>query len=156
MSKYGLNRVLANDWSAETLENMKLGITELLCGGVFEDREIYILLVIASADTRFRVASPALSESSKIGTTIDFTDSDIFSSFYDVLLGKKSNDPNKCISSCNSRIGQKILLNLIKVRGQAMNTTRGIQVVFEGLFGKNINKKCKILSLKFCENLIKL
>lgn len=137
------------------METAKVGIVNFLCGNILDDNERYFLLVIASADTRFSIASPALSESGKIASTIDYLDPDVFIPFYDVFLGKNSNDPDKKIQPCNARIGHKILSNLVKVRGKGINTTKGIQVVFEGVFGVNTNRKCKILSLQFCENVIR-
>ncbi|KAL5274963.1 KIAA0368 family protein [Megaselia abdita] len=155
MSRKGFQRITTHEWSAEKLESLKTGIVNLLCGDVFEEKECFFLLVIASADTRFSVAAPALSESNKIQSTIDFLNPDIFTSFYDLFLGQISTDPNANISPCNARVGQKLLSILVKVHGKGVSTTRGIQVVFEGIFGKNTNKKCKILSLQFCENVIK-
>lgn len=155
MSKQGFKRITTLEWTAEKLENLKKGIVKFLCGNVFEEKECYYLLVIASADTRFSVAAPALSESNKISSNIDFLDPDVTTHFYDLVLGKNSSDPDKKVSPCNARVGQKLLSNLLKVHGKGINTTRGIQVVFEGIFGENSNKKCKILSLQFCENVVK-
>lgn len=155
MSRQGFKRINSLEWTAAKLESVKTGIVNLLCGNVLDENRNYFLLVVASADTRFSVAAPALSESNKISSTIDFSNPEVFTPFYDLFLGKNSNDPDKKISSCNARVGQKLLTNFLKIHGKGINTTRGIQVIFEGVFGENTNKKCKILSLQFCENVIK-
>lgn len=66
MSTYSFKRVIANNWKAEELEAMKQGIVRFICSNVFSDEDIFILLVLASADTRFSVATPALAELNKI------------------------------------------------------------------------------------------
>lgn len=155
MSRRGFNRLTSLEWNAEKLESLKTGVVNLLCGNIFEEKERFFLLVIASADTRFSVAAPALSESNQLNSTTDFSNPEVFMPFYDLFLGKSSSDPDKKYSPCNARVGQKLLSILLKVHSRGINTTRGIQVVFEGLFGENTNNKCKILSLQFCENVIK-
>lgn len=52
MSPYSFKRVIANNWKAEELEQLKKGICRFICAGVFPDADILTLLVLASADTR--------------------------------------------------------------------------------------------------------
>jgi proteasome component ECM29 len=47
---------------------MKKGIVKFLDCGVFEDAQIVPHLIVASADTRFSVATPGLNELNKICT----------------------------------------------------------------------------------------
>lgn len=68
MSPYAFKRVTANNWKAEELERLKKGIVRLLCSGVFSDIDILCALIIASADTRFSVATPAIAEVGKFST----------------------------------------------------------------------------------------
>ena len=77
MSPYSFKRVVSNNWRAEELESMKVSICRFLCGGIFPDRDILSLLVLASSDTRFSVATPAIAELSKVNTAIDWTDPEI-------------------------------------------------------------------------------
>lgn len=77
MSSYSFKRVISNNWKAEELENMKISICRFLCGGIFPDQDILSLLVLASSDTRFSVATPAIAELSKVNTSIDWTDPEI-------------------------------------------------------------------------------
>lgn len=53
MSPYSFKRVIANNWKAEELEQLKKGICRFICASVFPDADILTLLVLASADTRF-------------------------------------------------------------------------------------------------------
>lgn len=77
MSSYSFKRVISNHWKAEELEAMKVSICRFLCGGIFSDQDILCLLVLASSDTRFSVATPAIAELSKVCTSIDWTDPEI-------------------------------------------------------------------------------
>lgn len=90
MSSYSFKRVISNHWKAEELENMKVSICRFLCGGIFPDQDILCLLVLASSDTRFSVATPAIAELSKVCTSIDWIDPDIsapYVKFLCVMIG---------------------------------------------------------------------
>lgn len=126
-----------------------------ICAGIFTDKEIFILLIVASADTRFSVATPALAELSKVCTMIDFTDHIVTMPLYILFSGNNAAQLERKTTPCCARVGQKLLIYLIRCRGKAINAAKGIQVIFEGLFGENTNQKCKVLSLQFAEILIK-
>ena len=66
MSGYSFKRVTSEHLKAEELEQLKKGIVRFLCGGIFPEPEILSLLIVASADTRFSVATPAIVELNKI------------------------------------------------------------------------------------------
>uniref|UniRef100_A0A1I8PQ69 Proteasome-associated protein ECM29 homolog n=1 Tax=Stomoxys calcitrans TaxID=35570 RepID=A0A1I8PQ69_STOCA len=155
MSPHSFKRVVNNNWKAEELENIKKGIVRFICSGIFSDIDIFLLLVVASSDTRFSVATPAIAELSKVVTILDFTDPHVTMPLYSLFLGNNSNVAERKTTPSCARVRQKLLLYLIKCRGKAISVPKGIQVVFEGLFGSNTNQKCKVLSLQFAENLIK-
>lgn len=155
MSPYSFKRVIANNWKAEELEQMKKGICRFLCGGVFPDADILVQLVLTSADTRFSVATPAIAELSKVNSSLDWTDPNLSAPFYTLFLGNASKIVERKTLGCSARVRQKLLQYLLKSRGKGINTVRGIQVIFEALFGENTNQKCKVLALQFTENLIK-
>uniref|UniRef100_A0A1I8MU05 Proteasome-associated protein ECM29 homolog n=1 Tax=Musca domestica TaxID=7370 RepID=A0A1I8MU05_MUSDO len=155
MSPYSFKRVTVNNWKAEELENIKKGIVRFICSGMFSDLDIFLLLVLASADTRFSVATPAIAELSKVVTVLDFTDPHVTMPLYSLFSGNGSNIAERKTTPCCARVRQKLLLYLIKCHGKGISVPKGIQVVFEGLFGTNTNQKCKVLSLQFAENLIK-
>lgn len=155
MSSYAFKRVIANGWKAEELENLKKGICRFLCSGVFCDQDILTLLVLASADTRFSVATPAIAELSKINTSVDWSDAETTAPLYTLFLGNGLKNAERKTSACSARVRQKLLQYLLKSRGKGINTVRGIQVIFEALFGENNNQKCKVLALQFAKNLIR-
>lgn len=134
---------------------IKKGIVRFICSGMFSDLDIFLLLVLASADTRFSVATPAIAELSKVVTVLDFTDPHVTMPLYSLFSGNGSNIAERKTTPCCARVRQKLLLYLIKCHGKGISVPKGIQVVFEGLFGTNTNQKCKVLSLQFAENLIK-
>lgn len=57
MSTYSFKRVASNNWKAEELEEYKKGIVRFLASSVFTDEQVLIPLIVASADTRFSVAT---------------------------------------------------------------------------------------------------
>lgn len=134
---------------------IKKGIVRLICSGMFSDMEIFIHLVLASSDTRFSVATPAIAELSKVCTILDFSDPHVTMPLYTLFSGNNAQVEDDKTTPCCARVRQKLLLYLIKSRGKGIIVPKGIQVVFEGLFGTNTNQKCKVLSLQFAENLIK-
>lgn len=155
MSPYSFKRVIANAWKAEELERFKKGIGRFLFSGVFPEKDILVLLILASADTRFSVATPAIAELSKMNSSLDWIDPELTAPIYALFLGNGEKIPERKTSPCSTRVRQKLLQYLLKSRGKGINPVRGIQVIFEALFGKNTNQKCKVLALQFTENLIK-
>lgn len=104
---------------------------------------------------RFSVATPAIAELSKVNSSLDWTDPNLSAPFYSLFLGNASKIVDRKTTPCSARVRQKLLQYLLKSRGKGINTVRGIQVIFEALFGENTNQKCKVLCLQFTENLIK-
>lgn len=151
LSPYSFKRVIANNWRAEELEKIKKGIVRFLCASVFSDNEIFALLVVASADTRFSVATPAIAELSKLCTMLDFSNPAVTSTLYSLFIGNQNQLTERQTRPCCARVRQKLLLYLIRCRGKSINVGKGLQVIFDGLFGTNTNQKCKVLALQFVE-----
>uniref|UniRef100_A0A182JSK2 Proteasome-associated protein ECM29 homolog n=1 Tax=Anopheles christyi TaxID=43041 RepID=A0A182JSK2_9DIPT len=154
MSVYTFNRVTSKPPKAEELEQLKRGIVRFLCGGIFPDHEILAHLVVASADTRFSVATPAIGELNKICSSLDWNDPKLSAPLYTLFSGNSSKLPNRKTSGVSARVRQKLLQHLLKCRGKGIIIANGIQVIFESLFGDNTNQKCKVLALQFAYNLI--
>ncbi|KAH8285548.1 hypothetical protein KR054_010857, partial [Drosophila jambulina] len=151
LSPYSFKRIIANNWRAEELEKVKKGIVRFLCASVFSDVQIFVPLVVASADTRFSVATPAIAELSKLCTMLDFSSPAVTSPLYTLFAGNQSKLTDRQTRPCCARVRQKLLQYLIKCRGKSINVTKGLQVIFDGLFGTNTNQKCKVLALNFVE-----
>lgn len=73
---------------------------------------------------------------------------------YTLFLGNGSKLPDRKTSAVSPRVKLKILQHLLKCRGSAINVAKGVQVIFEGLFGEPTNHKCKVAALQFATNLI--
>lgn len=153
MSPFSLKRVNST-WKAEELESMKKGIVRFLCSGVFPIEEVLIQILLASADTRASVSNSATVEISKVTSSLDWNDPQLTEPIYSLFLGNSSKNVERKTSPVNVRVRQKLLQYLLKCRGKGINTVRGIQVIFEALFGTNTNAKCKVLALQFTENLV--
>uniref|UniRef100_A0A182P7H4 TOG domain-containing protein n=1 Tax=Anopheles epiroticus TaxID=199890 RepID=A0A182P7H4_9DIPT len=154
MSVYSFKRVTSKPPKAEELEQLKKGIVRFLCGGIFPDHEILAHLVVASADTRFSVATPAIGELNKICSSLDWTDPKLSAPLYTLFSGNGSKLPDRKTSGVSARVRQKLLQHLLKCRGKGIIIANGIQVIFESLFGENTNQKGKVLALQFAYNLI--
>ncbi|XP_058066629.1 proteasome-associated protein ECM29 homolog [Anopheles bellator] len=154
MSVYTFKRVTVKPPKAEEHEHLKKGIVRFLCGGIFPETEILAHLVVASADTRFSVATPAIGELNKICSSLDWTDPKLCGPLYTLFTGNGSKVPDRKTSGVNARVRQKLLKHLLKCRGKGIITAKGMQVIFESLFGDSTNAKCKLLALQFAYNLI--
>lgn len=155
LSPFSFKRIIANNWRAEDLEKVKKGIVRFLCGSVFTDIQIFVPLVVASADTRFSVATPAIAELSKLCTMLDFSNPAVTAPLYSLFAGNQNKLTDRQTRPCCARVRQKLLQYLIKCRGKSINVTKGLQVIFDGLFGTNTNQKCKVLALQFVELVLK-
>ncbi|XP_017039245.1 proteasome-associated protein ECM29 homolog [Drosophila ficusphila] len=151
LSPYSFKRIITNNWRAEELEKVKKGIVRFLCASVFSDVQIFVPLVVASADTRFSVATPAIAELSKLCTMLDFSNPAVTAPLYTLFAGNQNKLIDRQTRPCCARVRQKLLQYLIKCRGKSINVSKGLQVIFDGLFGTNTNQKCKVLALQFVE-----
>lgn len=155
MSTYTFKRVIANNWKADELEEYKKGLVRFLCRNVFSNEDILVALVVGAADTRFGVVTLALAELSKICSIIDWENPKVTEPLYVLFSGCKSKNKDKTTKAASVRVRQKLLQYLLKCRQKGINEVRGLQVIFESLFGEQTNQKCKITSLQFCGNLIR-
>ncbi|XP_053690406.1 proteasome-associated protein ECM29 homolog [Sabethes cyaneus] len=154
MSSYTFKRVTSEHLKAEELEQLKKGIVRILCAGIFSETETLAHLIVASADTRFSVATPAIVELNKICSSLDWTDPKLSAPLYTLFSGNGSKIPDRKTSPVSTRVRQKLFQHLLKCRGNGIITAKGIQIIFEALFGENTNQKCKVLALQFAEKLI--
>ncbi|XP_055592523.1 proteasome-associated protein ECM29 homolog isoform X3 [Uranotaenia lowii] len=154
MSNYSFKRVTSEHLKAEELEQLKKGIVRFLCGGIFPEPEILSHLIVASADTRFSVATPAIVELNKITSSLDWADPKLSAPLYVLFSGNGSKIPDRKTTPVCTRVRQKLLQHLLKCRGNGIITAKGIQVIFESLFGEVTNQKCKVLALQFADKLI--
>lgn len=151
LSPYSFKRIIVNNWRAEELEKIKKGIVRFLCKEVFADNDIFILLVVASADTRFSVATPAIAELNKLCTILDFSNPAVTSPLYTLFIGNQHQLTERQTRPCCARVRQKLLQYLVRCRGKGIFVGKGLQVIFDALFGNNTNQKCKVLALQFVE-----
>lgn len=87
--------------------------------------------------------------------SLDWFDAKMTAPLYVIFSGNGSKVPDRKTSPCSTRVKQKILQHLLKCRGSAINVAKGIQVIFEGLFGgESTNQKCKVAALQFASNLV--
>ncbi|XP_040273233.1 proteasome adapter and scaffold protein ECM29 [Bufo bufo] len=162
LSFYAAKRVVGdNPWTAEQLEQCKLGIVKFIEAEQVPELEAVIHLVIASSDTRHSVATAADLELKSKQSLIDWNDPTIINKMYKVYLGdiplkmKEGNlqKPELKRDPVSTRVKLKIVPHLLRSRLAAELFPANIQVVYDGLFGGNTNAKLRILSLQFVHHI---
>ncbi|XP_053558665.1 proteasome adapter and scaffold protein ECM29 [Bombina bombina] len=162
LSFYSAKRVIGdNPWTAEQLEQCKLGIVKFLEAEEVPELEAVIHLVIASSDTRHSVATAADLELRSKQSLIDWNDPIIINKMYKVYLGdiplktKEGNllKPELKRDPVSTRVKLKIVPHLLRSRLAAELFPSNIQVVYDGLFGGNTNAKLRTLSLQFVHHI---
>nr|DBA28234.1 TPA: hypothetical protein GDO54_008627 [Pyxicephalus adspersus] len=162
MSFYAAKRVVGdNQWTAEQLEQCKLGIVKFIEAQQVPELEAVIHLVVASSDTRHSVATAADLELRSKQSLIDWNDPTIIGKMYKVYLGdiplktKEGNilKPELKRDPVSTRVKLKIVPHLLRSRLAAELFPANIQVVYDGLFGGNTNAKLRILCLQFVHHI---
>uniref|UniRef100_A0A3B4TGR9 Ecm29 proteasome adaptor and scaffold n=1 Tax=Seriola dumerili TaxID=41447 RepID=A0A3B4TGR9_SERDU len=158
MSVYAAKRVIGEaQWSAEQLEQCKLGIVKFIEAKQVPEVETVVHLVVASSDTRHSVATAADLELKSKQSIIDWNNPLIINKMYKVYLGdvplktKGGNVKQELKHEpVSTRVKLKILPHLLRSRLAAECFPANIQVVYDGLFGANTNNKLLSLTLQFC------
>ncbi|XP_068090418.1 proteasome adapter and scaffold protein ECM29 isoform X2 [Hyperolius riggenbachi] len=162
LSFYAAKRVVGdNPWTAEQLEQCKLGIVKFIEAEQVPELEAVIHLVVASSDTRHSVATAADLELRSKQSLIDWNEPTIVNKMYKVYLGdiplktKEGNamKPELKRDPVSTRVKLKIVPHLLRSRLAAELFPANIQVVYDGLFGGNTNAKLRILSLQFVHHI---
>ncbi|KAM6972070.1 proteasome adapter and scaffold protein ECM29 [Aplochiton taeniatus] len=161
MSVYAAKRVIGEaQWSAEQLEQCKLGIVKFIEAEQVPEVESVVHLVVASSDTRHGVATAADLELKSKQSIIDWNNPLIINKMYKVYLGDiplktkgasvKHELKHEPVST---RVKLKILPHLLRSRLAAECFPANIQVVYDGLFGANTNNKLLSLTLQFVHHI---
>uniref|UniRef100_A0A8D0CXV9 Ecm29 proteasome adaptor and scaffold n=1 Tax=Sander lucioperca TaxID=283035 RepID=A0A8D0CXV9_SANLU len=161
MSVYAAKRVIGEtQWSAEQLEQCKLGIVKFMEAKQVPEVETVVHLVVASSDTRHSVATAADLELKSKQSIIDWNNPLIINKMYKVYLGdvplktKGGNVKQELKHEpVSTRVKLKILPHLLRSRLAAECFPANIQVVYDGLFGANTNNKLLSLTLQFVHHI---
>ncbi|KAK2816960.1 hypothetical protein Q5P01_025151 [Channa striata] len=161
MSVYAAKRVIGEaQWSAEQLEQCKLGIVKFIEARQVPEVETVIHLVVASSDTRHSVATAADLELKSKQSIIDWNNPLIINKMFKVYLGdvplktKGGNVKQELKHEpVSTRVKLKILPHLLRSRLAAECFPANIQVVYDGLFGANTNNKLLSLTLQFVHHI---
>ncbi|XP_074545554.1 proteasome adapter and scaffold protein ECM29 [Halichoeres trimaculatus] len=161
MSVYAAKRVIGEaQWSAEQLEQCKLGIVKFIEARQVPEVETVVHLVVASSDTRHSVATAADLELRSKQSIIDWNNPLIINKMYKVYLGdvplktKGSNMKQELKHEpVSTRVKLKILPHLLRSRLAAECFPANIQVVYDGLFGASTNNKLLSLTLQFVHHI---
>ncbi|KAG7460501.1 proteasome adapter and scaffold ECM29 [Solea senegalensis] len=161
MSVYAAKRVIGEaQWSAEQLEQCKLGIVKFIEAKQVPEVETVVHLVVASSDTRHSVATAADLELKSKQSIIDWNNPLIINKMYKVYLGdvplktKGGNLKQELKHEpVSTRVKLKILPHLLRSRLAAECFPANIQVVYDGLFGANTNNKLLSLTLQFVHHI---
>ncbi|XP_072239435.1 proteasome adapter and scaffold protein ECM29 [Leuresthes tenuis] len=161
MSVYAVKRVIGEaQWTAEQLEQCKLGIVKFIEAKQVPEVETVVHLVVASSDTRHSVATAADLELKSKQSIIDWNNPLIINKMFRVYLGDvplktkgggmKQELKHEPVST---RVKLKILPHLLRSRLAAECFPANIQVVYDGLFGASTNNKLLSLTLQFVHHI---
>ncbi|XP_020501213.2 proteasome adapter and scaffold protein ECM29 [Labrus bergylta] len=161
MSVYAAKRVIGEaQWSAEQLEQCKLGIVKFIEAKQVPEVETVVHLVVASSDTRHSVATAADLELKSKQSIIDWNNPLIINKMFKVYLGdvplktKGGNMKQELKHEpVSTRVKLKILPHLLRSRLAAECFPANIQVVYDGLFGASTNNKLLSLTLQFVHHI---
>ncbi|KAF0037480.1 hypothetical protein F2P81_010354 [Scophthalmus maximus] len=161
MSVYAAKRVIGEaQWSAEQLEQCKLGIVKFIEAKQVPEVETVVHLVVASSDTRHSVATAADLELKSKQSIIDWNNPLIINKMFKVYLGdvplkSKGGNVKQELKHepVSTRVKLKILPHLLRSRLAADCFPANIQVVYDGLFGANTNNKLLSLTLQFVHHI---
>ncbi|TNN83529.1 Proteasome-associated protein ECM29 [Liparis tanakae] len=161
MSVYAAKRVIGEaQWSAEQLEQCKLGIVKFMEAKQIPEVETVVHLVVASSDTRHGVATAADLELKSKQSLVDWNNPLIINKMYKVYLGdvplkSKGGNVKQELKHepVSTRVKLKILPHLLRSRLAAECFPANIQVVYDGLFGANTNNKLLFLTLQFVHHI---
>lgn len=161
MSVYAAKRVIGEaQWSAEQLEQCKLGIVKFMEAKQVPEVESVVHLVVASSDTRHGVATAADLEMKSKQSIVDWNNPLIINKMYKVYLGdvplktKGGNLKQELKHEpVSTRVKLKILPHLLRSRLAAECFPANIQVVYDGLFGASTNNKLLSLTLQFVHHI---
>uniref|UniRef100_A0A8C5PLE9 Ecm29 proteasome adaptor and scaffold n=1 Tax=Leptobrachium leishanense TaxID=445787 RepID=A0A8C5PLE9_9ANUR len=137
MSFYAAKRVVGdNPWTAEQLEQCKLGIVKFIEAEQVPELDCVIHLVVASSDTRHSVATAADLELKSKQSLIDWNDPVIINKMFKVYLGdiplktKEGNlmKPELKRDPVSTRVKLKIVPHLLRSRLAAEQFPPNIQV----------------------------
>ncbi|XP_069486911.1 proteasome adapter and scaffold protein ECM29 isoform X2 [Ambystoma mexicanum] len=148
-------------WTAEQLEQCKLGIVKFIEAEQVPEVEAVIHLVIASSDTRHSVATAADLELRSKQSLIDWNNHVIVNKMYKVYLGDiplktkegSAMKPELKRDPVGTRVKLKIIPHLLRSRQAAETFPANIQVVYDGLFGGSSNAKLRTLTLQFVHHI---
>uniref|UniRef100_A0A665TL13 Ecm29 proteasome adaptor and scaffold n=1 Tax=Echeneis naucrates TaxID=173247 RepID=A0A665TL13_ECHNA len=150
MSVYAAKRVIGEaQWSAEQLEQCKLGIVKFIEAKQVPEVETVVHLVVASSDTRHSVATAADLE-------LKIKIMEMYKVYLgDVPLKTKGGNVKQELKHepVSTRVKLKILPHLLRSRLAAECFPANIQVVYDGLFGANTNNKLLSLTLQFVHHI---
>ncbi|XP_043916968.1 proteasome adapter and scaffold protein ECM29 [Protopterus annectens] len=162
MSFYAVKRVMSDSpWTAEQLEQSKLGIIKLIEVAEMPELETVLHLVLASSDTHHSVATAADMELKSRQSAVDWNNAVVISKLYKVYLGDiplKSKEgsslkPEFKREPVSTRVKLKILPHLLRSRQAAEMFPTNIQVVYDGLFGGTTNPKLRAMTLQFVHHI---
>ncbi|XP_055956267.1 proteasome adapter and scaffold protein ECM29 [Patella vulgata] len=160
LSEYGLKRVLGeNPMNPESLEKAKLGILTFLGADILAESDIVCHYIIASSDTRHSVATSADMELKRIMGSIDWNSTEILNKLYRifqgtvVIKGQTAVKPEQRRVPVCTRIRLKIFPFFLKSKEAVSMFPSCIQVVFDCLFGANLNAKLRIMAVQFVHHI---
>ncbi|KAK2167662.1 hypothetical protein LSH36_25g00006 [Paralvinella palmiformis] len=161
LSEAAFKKVLGESMpSPETVEKIKRGIVEFLSTDVYPKHEILVHLLVATADTRYSVATAADHQLKCATKADDWNVPSVVKKLYDIFQGTVAVKgkpqhlrPELKRTPASVQLRLKIFPYLLKSREATGHFPASVQVVFDCLYGANTNNKLKVMAVQFIHQL---
>ncbi|XP_058950151.2 proteasome adapter and scaffold protein ECM29 isoform X1 [Pocillopora verrucosa] len=145
------------------LEQIKLGILKFLAQDLFEPSDIICHFLVATGDTRHSVLDVGDHELKRISSSTDFENPMVVNKMLGIFQGTTpvagaTNQaaqipPDQKRSPAGIRLKQRIYPYLLRSRRAADQFPACLQIIFDSLFGKELNSKLRVYAVQFVHHI---
>lgn len=161
MSVAAVKRVTADSpLDPNKLEQAKLGALKFLASDLFEPSDVICHFLAATGDTRHSVLDTGDHELKRISSSTDFENPKVvnkmFGIFQGTLLPPRSTQQaatDQMRAPAGIRLKQRIYPYLLRSRRAADQFPASLQIIFDSLFGKELNGKLRLYAVQFIHHL---
>ncbi|XP_020604939.1 proteasome-associated protein ECM29 homolog [Orbicella faveolata] len=164
MSVAAVKRVTADSpLESKKLEQMKLGALKFLARDLFEPSDVICHFLAATGDTRHSVLDTADHELKRISSSTDFENPKVVNKMFGMFQGTTSIagsaqqaaqiPADQKRSPAGIRLKQRIYPYLLRSRRAADQFPACLQIIFDSLFGKDLNGKLRVYAVQFVHHI---
>ncbi|XP_071952576.1 proteasome adapter and scaffold protein ECM29-like [Antedon mediterranea] len=139
----------------QDIELRKVGIVKFLSADILPEKDVICHLIVATADTRYKVVTGAEILIKRFQSEVDWNDSEVIDQLYTLFLGNEvttkvenmpADDKRPAVAT---RIKLKLFPYLLKSREATNHTHQLLKVISECVSGETSHDKLKLMGLQF-------